>query len=558
MTDHRGRPMARRLRVRGWLRTRSPLHIGGAGQRRTGLLTTMATDGLGRPYVPGTGLAGALRTAAERAPCADVEYLRSLWGWMEPDEQGGTASRVVVRDALLTADTTLDEYGMPSAPLDPAHLETRFSVGIDRVTGTAAHGFLHGRAVVPRGTFLRLEFDIESAPATADADAEHLRFLLRSLRHGRIRLGTAKTRGLGRVELITDQTTVHEQDLTSPAGLVAALGHGPAGSGWCLDDELGTDPPPGPWLTARVDWRPAAPLMVRAAADGIDIKALPYTRATSPGQVALVLPGSALKGRLRAQAERIERTVRQLDDLDSCADNGDDEARRSAAFRHQLDRLPSVRALFGATPAAAAVAESAAGGGTGSGRDAGPDRGAGAVTVDDCFATSSVPQALWNTLLGIVPDDGQQATGTDTDTSAGLPGWAADHGFARADHVAIDRWTGGAAEGRLFSVLEPTRTSWEPLTLTVDPARLDAHGGMVGHAAMFLFLLVLRDLAEGRIPLGWGTNRGMGDITVDAVTLTLPDRATPVSLDEYLAGPEAAELNTQWHRYLDDSDESAV
>lgn len=556
--DHRGRAVTRRLRVRGWLRTLSPLHIGGAGQGPARLLA-IATDGLGRPYVPGTSLAGALRAAAVRTLGPDSEEMRSLWGWMKPGKQDGAVSRFIVRDALLTADTAVDEHGMPLVPLDPARLETRFSAGIDRVTGTAAHGFLHGRIVVPRGTFLRLEADIESQPGTAGTDAEHLRFLLRSLRHGQIRLGAARTRGLGRVELVTDQTSVHDQDLASPAGLVAALGHSATGPGWDLDQELGAEPPPGPWLTVRVDWRPAAPLMVRAAADGIDIKSLPFTSAISPGQVALVLPGSALKGRLRAQAERIERTLLGLDDPASCADH-DDEVRRSTAFRRQLDQLPAVRALFGAAPAPAAGS---------TGQSPAPDHhGAAAVTVDDCFATSSVPQALWDTLLGITPGTEPHAADTDTDTDtdddadaghgAGPLEWLAGHGFTRADHVAVDRWTGGAAEGRLFSVLEPTGTSWEPLTLTVDPARLDAHGSLVGPAAMALLLLVLRDLAEGRIPLGWGTNRGMGDITVDAITLTLPDRAAPVSLDEYLAGPEAADLTAQWCRYLDDRDESPV
>ncbi|MFF3409372.1 RAMP superfamily CRISPR-associated protein [Streptomyces sp. NPDC002742] len=533
--ERRGRAVARRLRVRGWLRTLSPLHTGAAGQGPAGLLT-VAVDGLGRPYVPGTGLAGALRAVAARLPGVDEEHLRDLWGWMEPKGQEGSVSRLLVRDALLAEGTGLDEDGIPDRTLEATRLDSRLSVGIDRVTGAAAHGFLHGRVVVPRGTYLRLEMDLESAAdaaagGQAAADAEHLRLLLRALRHGQVRLGAAKTRGLGRVELLTGQTVVDEHDLTTPAGLVAALGHGGPVTGWDLAGEDGalSGGPPLEQFTVRVDWHPTAPLMVRSAVDGVLADAIPYTSATRPGKVALCLPGSALKGRLRAQAERIERTVRQVD-VPSSADG--DPVERSAAFRRQLDELAAVRALFGAAPAARNAQHA-------------DRRGAGALTVDDCFSDAALPETLWQVLFG--GPGGEQEADADTALES-----LSDHGFARADHVAIDRWTGGAAEGRLFSVLEPHGITWEPLTLTIDQARLDAHGE-TGAAATALLLLVLRDLTAGRIPLGWGTNRGMGNITVDAVTLTLPGHDDPVALQEYLAGPEAADLTEQWCRYLDGS-----
>ncbi|MGC5234468.1 RAMP superfamily CRISPR-associated protein [Streptomyces albogriseolus] len=528
----------RRLRVRGWLRSLAPLHVGGAGQGPVRLLA-VATDGLGRPYVPGTGLAGALRAIAGRAPGIDEQRLRKLWGWAEPKSQEGTVSRVVVRDALLAEDTTVDAYGMPARPLDPARLETRFSVGIDRFTGTAAHGFLHGRIIVPRGTFLRLELDVTTAPDTATDDATHLRYLLRVLRDGQVRLGAARTRGLGRVELVTDHTEVHEDDLTTPAGLVAALGHATRPSPrWNLDEELRGGPGPG-LLTVRVDWEPAAPLMVRAAVDGATVDAVPYTSATGPGEVALVLPGSALKGRLRAQAERIERTVRGVDvvsssDVDHDSSGPGAEAARSAAFRAQLDELGAVRVLFGTA------------------------RHAGVISVDDCFAATPMAEDDWQkVLLGVPGKDEDGAPGPDPGGAPPaaedpLPALRAEYGLRRADHVAIDRFTGGAAEGRLYSVLEPNATTWQPLALTVDEARLDAQGDLAAPARALL-LLVLRDLEAGRIPLGWGTHRGMGDITVKAVTLTLPTGGTDVSLREYLSGPEAAELATQWCRYLDGS-----
>ena len=551
------RPVARRLRVKGWLRTLSALHVGGAERPSTGRLT-VALDGLYHPYLPGTGLAGALRAAVRRmygdGGGTESEQVRQLWGWAE--DRLGSASRVVVRDAQLAEDTELDGDGLPCRPLSAARFENRMSVGIDRFTGAAAHGFLHSKVVVPRGTFIRLELDVESSGDSSDSEESRtqLASLLRALRHRQVRLGAAKTRGMGKVELVTDRTTVEEHDLSSPAGLVSALGHGSAPpQRWDLVDtssgQLGGGPPL-PELRVRVDWHPLAPLMVRAAEDGVLADSVPYTSATDHERLAPVLPGSALKGRLRAHAERIERTVRGID-VDSSAD-GDAAVERSAAFRQQLRQLAAVQALFGSVPDNDPEESKT-----------GPEqRGAGALTVDDCYATSAVPAEDWRRAVFDLPGEGQEGATADSADRASPLETVRHHGFDKAQHVAIDRWTGGAAEGLLFSVVEPIATSWEPLLLTIDRSRLDAGSSTAdapeGDAALALLLLVLQDLSDGHVPLGWGTHRGMGDISVDAISLQMPWEGTSVPLDEFLGGPEAARLDEQWRRYLDGGHGTAV
>ncbi|KWX00145.1 hypothetical protein TH66_14625 [Carbonactinospora thermoautotrophica] len=537
-----GRPMLARLRVRGWLQVRTPLHVGGAERDPNGDLQ-VAVNGRGQPYVPGTSLAGALRAFAEgdRPP---AERLDSPWGYVMPGTQKGTASRVVVQDALITNTPSLGKDGLPDDVLDPAQLETRVSVGVDRVSGTAAHGFLHGRLVVPRGAYLRLELDVESTPDDLGEDRVWLGRLLGALAEGRVRLGAAKTRGLGRVELLTEALQIHEQRFDNRAGLLAAL-HGDGGQAWTLTDlRPDQDQAVRQALGIEIGWRPAAPVMVRSAVDGVAVDAVPLTSATSPTQVAPVLPGSALKGRLRAQAERIERTVRALD-----APTAGDEAgpaERSAAFRRQLDQLAAVRALFGAAPAPRARDT------TSNPASEEDSRGVGAVAVDDCFATSSIPAEVWNAVY-CVPGDDPQAAGEPQGLDPGAREELARYGLEQADHVAIDRWTGGAAEGRLYSVLEPHGLAWEPITLTVDLDRLARHRDVSADAALALLLLVLRDLKAGRVPLGYATNRGLGDITVDAVTLTFPDQRGQVELDEFLASPEADRLTGAWCAYIDGS-----
>jgi CRISPR/Cas system CSM-associated protein Csm3 (group 7 of RAMP superfamily) len=83
-------------------------------------------------------------------------------------------------------------------------------------------------------------------------------------------------------------------------------------------------------------------------------------------------------------------------------------------------------------------------------------------------------------------------------------------------HVAVDRWTGGAAENLLFSVAEPVSASWQPIQMSLDVCRASGPDDD-GPRALALLLLVLRDLADGWLALGFGGTRGRGSVRVSRV-----------------------------------------
>ncbi|MEN9226899.1 MAG: hypothetical protein Q6M54_15650, partial [Thermostichus sp. DRC_bins_24] len=87
----------------------------------------------------------------------------------------------------------------------------------------------------------------------------------------------------------------------------------------------------------------------------------------------------------------------------------------------------------------------------------------------------------------------------------------------QAFHVAIDRWTGGAADGFLYSTLEPIGIDWDPIYLRLD---LDRAGKNPLSVVALVFLL-LRDMAHGRIPIGFGVNRGLGAIQINQVKFSV-------------------------------------
>ncbi|WP_066946572.1 RAMP superfamily CRISPR-associated protein [Microtetraspora fusca] len=531
MTRRTGRHVTSRVRARGWLRTESPVHVGGLGTDPSEPLP-IALDGLGRPYVPGTTLAGVLRSWSRGVdPNAP---LHDLWGTAGEDDGGG-ASRVIVADALVTSDTRLDGHGLPANPLDRAFLEFRHSVGIDRVTGTAASEFLYGRQVVAAGCFIRLEIDIETAPHSDPAvDEARLEALLMALSAGEIRIGAATSRGLGSVRLLDDPLEVVVDRFDSPQGLLAVVRGDAArarsrASLSVADPEL---PARREFLHVKVGWRPLAPVMVRATPSGLTVDTLPLTARVDQRHLTLVLPGGSLKGVLRSHAEFVERTARfALDDPPASAApqaiSGDPVAAYSTAFRAQLDQLPAVRALFGGA------------------RDDVKDRRAGALRAEECKALITIPEALWQIVTGADPLPTTPA-GERAELPTAVRDRLDDLGMAQADHVALDRWTGGAADGRLFSVLEPHAVEWEPIRLSIDLSWL-ADGR---EPALALLLLTLRDLADGRVPLGASVNRGFGDIEVSEITLVGGPWQKQVTLHEALNGAEISTIARAWTDYL--------
>ena len=207
-------------------------------------------------------------------------------------------------------------------------------------------------------------------------------------------------------------------------------------------------------------------------------------------------------------------------------------------FIDQLARMPLIETLYGAVKK----------------KDAGGSHvGRGALHVDDCLAKMSLSmsdrQAIADGWMNEYIDSSRPSTKSGNDkvrTATEIAKALTDAEIAKAQnsagssgidvamHVAIDRWTGGAAEGALFSAAEP-RIEWNPILIEVDTARLvpgpaDMPGDTcrlgVPQAAVALLLHTLRDMAAGLIPLGSGTNRGYGDIGITSIVIAAKGGAT--------------------------------
>jgi len=482
------RPISGKVLVEATLTAVTPLSVGGAGAGGDVDLA-LAVDGRGRLYVPGSSLAGPIRAWIESSLDKGGPLAEALFGYQEGDK--GHASWLFVEDAPVTLPTGLVQ-------------EIRHGIQIGRATGTAREKFFFTRAILPRGSTLelKLELDLPVGDVTSQNGSNKysaldfemaVRLFLEDLKENGMRLGAAKTRGLGRLQLQNEKHLgISRFDFAgSPGGLIGWLRNGQADVK--LEDlgdrhaASGTRKSPVArcgdcdYLEIEIEWQPLSPVMVKSGFDGIYVDTLPLVSGID-GMVAPVIPGSSLKGVFRSHAARIVRTV-------------------------------------AANPAMTAAAAAAG---------ANPDPDGGIAVIADLFGDSDRAGRL------SVDDVYQKNNKVDAVEWRSEDQTAMDGATTWEDHVAIDRFTGGAAENRLYNLRAPRPDKgWDEIRIRVDfgrpvcPEDKDARSAPVWPVltpeekkvqAALVFLL-LRDLEAGLVPFGFGTKRGMGDIRVEKVTV---------------------------------------
>lgn len=488
------RQISKRIKITGIITAQTPLHVGGLGTDPTVDLS-LAVNGRNQIYIPGTSLAGAFRGWME-----DHEFdINALWGFQKDDK--GHASFIILDDAVVT---------LPQGAI----AELRDHVGIDRFLSTASDKTKFDRAVLPKGSHFPLEMMIDISGDNSQ-DLRAVEQLIHALEHDGLRLGGAKTRGLGLIQLTGGEWK--EYDFDSFAGTIAALKK--QGKPYTPTATYSSH-----HLHINIYWKPIGAVMVKSGQDGIAVDILPLASRDND-QVTFVLPGSSIKGALRSQAERILRTVLQV------------SASSNQKLQEQLEapHLDLTQWLFGKS-------------GTGAKTES-IDFGRGALMVDDCYCQKRLNPQFWQAVEQAIdePDDPNSGTLRGNLDAAGLTE------TQQAFHVAIDRWTGGAANQMLYSTLEPFNLLWDPIKLTLDFKRIPQENQNTIQA---LLLLMLRDLASGRIPLGYGVNRGYGSLEVDKICLESPaipnlnGKELTFSPSGAILGIDLTPLDQAWQTWL--------
>ena len=557
------------------VRVVSALHSGGADEvperpitdedGRTVQPNAFVRNGLGEAILPGRSIKGAIRAALEEHMnelCFSKEDLKSLWG--------GEMRREVGTRKKQHEDGTNESLPLRASALTFHHavvwdrtrgdLPHRMSTAIDRATGGAADGALFAYEYLPVDTTFEIRVSAEAqekkqeprnegetqAPApTSDATAESspadselvekaLKEIVTLIDSELISLGGRTGSGWGRIKLngtatYRVQSVVQSKkgglkntldqllDLSEPKELTPDKhsGYRPSRSTieiqWQAPSGLfvGMNKPDG-IKSSKEDTVPAAPLRNWHLNDKhrADHGDVTYPKVAHEDKASLLLPGTSISGVLRSRCSRIARSI--VSDSE-----GSDKLTMAEDVHKQLAADPIlVRYLFGTTEYR------------------------GAVRVHDCE--------------GHIPTQGEKDKPL------------------KLTRNAIDRVTGSAAHGALYSELLYPHATWDSIQIDVDHAQLcrNIHqdpGGFVlpapsssdkdyelpgfkirMRAAILLLTMAVTDLCEGILPLGGGTGGGLGFIEVSRVSfIGLPDATSPVEIP--FEGPDHPEDSHEVH-----------
>ena len=303
-------------------------------------------------------------------------------------------------------------------------------------------------------------------------------------------LGGRTSRGLGRIKLDDDVKNLAKFDLASREGIIAFVFGRNADLLPIRDTPVDVSLDHSQMLeTVELEIIPKGPIMVASGSSSDAVDHLPMV-AWNNEEWRQIVPGTSLGGVLRSIATRILRSLDQTTEL--------------------------AELLFGAA--------------NGSGF-----AGRSAVEVPDVLATRAAKPERWFR-SGKEDPAYSQIVSENEDVAA---------------HVAIDRWTGSVADGRLYFSLEPWDLELAPAVLRLNTKRLaraaqimavqtNRSGGadVLEKAALALYLLTLSEFRDRNPGIGYGTTRGYGTVEVKC-DLPLPCASMKAAWTEYLDAQNA-------------------
>ncbi len=251
-----------RLIVAGTLTAQTALRIGaGRSNAVSGSDLPVLRDAVGRPFIPGASLKGALRARAEALIQAVGGHVRDFQA-LEDDLQNNF--RAIITDAAtddqakadsIWRDSTLIDrtFGAPwvagrlflrDAPVEEASWfgqhEVRNGVGLNRDTETAEENILYNYEVTPAGTQFAFRLTLENAE---DWQLGMTLLLLKPWQRGEVAIGGFRSRGLGQVKL--DIAVCRFVTINSAASAISLLRDEETSAGAAVDAAQQKD-----WITA--------------------------------------------------------------------------------------------------------------------------------------------------------------------------------------------------------------------------------------------------------------------------------------------------------------------
>jgi len=498
----------KRYYIQGTIILLEPLHIG-SGEEEEFVDNPLLRDELGNPLIPGTSMAGVMSSLLER-----ILRLKGYAGDALKEEHSllfGKGDEDAFESCLIVHD-------LPLISRQERMIEDHNAV--DRKRGSALKERLFHTEVLPSGTAFEFTCEFRERFRDSDKNEKALVFLidiLELMEHGRAWIGGRSGTGHGRFRL--DGLCCKVLDMTDPEHVLLFTRNSLQDTIKALPQvtlfELKKDTPSltpvntssskGQEFSPEVVMiegvlRPVEPLLVktglsletvRLQGSRINeeeikekLKDCPVRDETVSVDSAFCreksipyLPGSSIRGVLRSHAERMLRTIVYK----KVIKDSPDEAKRIASdSAWDLEKLEQK----------------------------------GKELQNEPFDKIYKSACLISRVFGFTAMGGR----VRVSNAYPLNPEAFEKGLKLMDHVAIDRFTGGSAEGKKFNA--------RPFFPTNPP---DGSGDMCFYICLEdfekwhfgLIALLLKDLMNGRIAIGYGKNKGFGRVRLLPETLRI-------------------------------------
>ena len=429
------------------------------------------------PFIPGTSLAGVIRHALP-----SEELQQTLMGWQS--STGGEGSRLIISEAKILDSRGRVVDGIAPIEEDPL-LEAYSTLPIRQHARIGHRGVTEMRGkfdeeVVLKGTRFCFDMELISSVEEADSSDEALLRIIDTIDSDLFRIGGGSRKGFGKVRIVR---ALHRRlDLRQPEELLLYLAKSS-----CLSAE----------------WEGFAPYTPRESEEREGDR---YLLTLHP--VDFIFFGSGLGD---SDADKRYVTEQQI------VWEGD---RATIVDAEQMILIPS-SSVKGALSHRTAFHYNKQQG------VAADDLPEGAA-IEDYIGQKNGAVAL---LFGTAGEESREGCSRGhvlfSDVLLKRPEAAEDHVF---NHVRIDRFTGGAVSGALFSEKSVYAAEEEiTMEITIDKHALESEDRDRVHGALSALESAMKDLCGGMLPLGGsvmkGNGRFYGSITKNGETIYEYDRA---------------------------------
>lgn len=427
------------------LEAETPFTVG-SGEKDLLTDALVAKDVNGLPYLPGTSLAGVIRSA-----CGIKRQEDTPFGYQ--DKNGGQGSRVIFSDGVMIGKDGRPVDGLRTKIQNDefyAHfkmLPIRQHVRINSL-GSTDKGGKFDEQVTYQGT--RFCFEMELLSTGSEDEALFYDKMLNVLRRSTFRVGGGTHNGFGLMKVVLlqrrDYNLTNPDDLESYVSRSAALDSPLEGAKKLTTDTI-TD---SKWQRYTLKLQPKDFFLFGSGMGDDEADMTPVSEAyivwtdgkPTFQERGILIPATSVKGALA------HRTAYHWNKLKKRFVDNDGEKPLTG------DACPAVEAIFGKA-----------------GQDSDKDIKCGNIMLSDVIISA----------------------GKKTEDEKIM------------NHVAIDRFTGGTMDGALFTEKVINGLGRE-IQLTIDVRKDSIQDKDISKA----FELALQDIVDGLLPLGGGVNRGNG------------------------------------------------